>query len=117
MPSNIKELIMLNSSKELLSPNTASRCQKHQDFSSVFKEILLDASVKNEFGFKERDILPLFLKYQNKRQFISNILSFFTYVFQLPTLFYLQQFRKDKYSLCSSSSRFDWFTTNSKRKP
>jgi hypothetical protein len=47
-----------------------------KDSSIIFKKILLQASLENEFGFKEADILPLFVKYQRKRQLLINIFSF-----------------------------------------
>ena len=65
-----------------------------RDRSILFKKTLLDASIKNEFGFQEQDILPLFLKYQSKRQIIINIVSFMTYVVQLPTQFYLRRLQR-----------------------
>ena len=110
---------MLNSNKGLLplQNNASHNRSTYRDRSILFKEILLDASIKNEFGFKEQDILPLFLKYQSKRQVLIDILSFFTYIFQLPTLFYLRRFHKNKYILERSPSHFDWFTTSSKHKP
>ena len=105
---------MLNSSKgfvkDLHSNNTASRC----DRSIIFKETLLDAALKNEFGFKEQDILPLFVKYQSKRQILIDIISFLTYIVQLPMRFQLRRLRKDKYVLKPSQSRFDWFTSSVK---
>ncbi|HEY9768169.1 MAG TPA: hypothetical protein V6C71_06610 [Coleofasciculaceae cyanobacterium] len=71
--------------------HTASR----RDRSIIFQETLLDASIKNKFGFQEKDILPLFNKYQSKRQILINFVSFLTYVLQLPTLLYLRLFKKN----------------------
>ena len=101
---------MLNSSKRFI--DTASSC----DRSTIFKNTLLDAALKNEFGFKEQDILPLFVKYQSKRQILIDIVSFLTFVAQLPTRFYLRRLRKSKFVLNPTQSRFDWFTTSSKYK-
>lgn len=64
------------------------------DHSTIFKETVIDALIQNEFGFQEKDILPLFSKYQNKRQILIDIFSFFTYVLQLPTQLYLKKLRK-----------------------
>ena len=68
----------------------------NSDRSIIFKETLLDAALKNEFGFKEQDILPLFVKYQSKRQILIDIISFLTYVVQLPTQFYLRRLHRRK---------------------
>ncbi len=65
-----------------------------RDRSIIFKETLLDASSRNKFGFQEKDILPLFNKYQSKRQILINFVSFLTYVLQMPTLFYLRRLRQ-----------------------
>ena len=86
-----------------------------RDRSTIFKEILLDAALKNEFGFKEQDILPLFIKYQSKRQILIDLISFLTYVVQLPTRFYLRRAHKSKFALERSNSHFDWFTTSSSK--
>ena len=117
---------MLNSSKRFI--DTASSC----DRSTIFKNTLLDAALKNELGFKEQDILPLFLKYQSNRQIIIDFVSFLTakggqaqalpsqgrerltYVLQLPARFYLRRLRKDKFVLNPFQSRFDWFTSSVK---
>ena len=96
---------MLNSHKGSVSPH---------DRSIIFKETLLDATTKNEFGFKEQDILPLFLKYQSKRQILIDMISFLTYVVRLPMRFHLRRLRRDKFILKSSRSRFDWFTSSMK---
>ena len=64
------------------------------DRSIIFRETLLEASYKNKLGFQERDVLPLFIKYQSKRQIFIDILSFMTYVLHLPTQFYLRRWRK-----------------------
>ena len=106
---------MLNSPKGFLK-DTAPHIAPHHDRSIIFKETLLDAAIKNELGFKEQDILPLFLKYQSKRQILIDIVSFLTYVVRLPMRFQLRRLRKDKYVLDRSSSRFDWFRTSSKYK-
>ena len=82
---------------------------KERDRSIVFKETLLDAAIKNEFGFQERDILPLFVKYQSKRQIIIDIFSFLTYVVQLPTQFYLRRLRNNNFVL--KKNRHHWFKT------
>ena len=81
----------------------------NQDRSVVFKEILLDASFKNPFGFQERDLIPLFNKYQRNRQFLINIISFCTYVLQLPTLPFLRRRRDSNFML--SDRKFKWFKT------
>ena len=80
-----------------------------RDRSIVFKETLVDAAINNEFGFKEQDILPLFLKYQSKRQILIDIFSFLTYVVQLPTRFYLQRLRNR--NLVLKKNRDRWFKT------
>ncbi len=85
------------------------------DRSIIFKETLLDASIKNEFGFQERDILPLFLKYQSKRQILINIVSFMTYVVQLPTQFYLRRLQRSN-TVYQPRTRFNWFKVGSKYK-
>lgn len=69
----------------------------NSDRSTIFKQVLLDASVENKFGFQEQDILPLFVKYHSKRQIIIDLLSFSTYVLQLPTKFYLRRLQKNKF--------------------
>ena len=104
---------MFNSSKEFLK-DTAPHIAPRRDRSIIFKETLLDAALKNEFGFKEQDILPLFVKYQSKRQILIDIVSFLTYVVRLPMRFQLRRLRKDKYVLKPSQSRFDWFTSSVK---
>ena len=81
----------------------------HRDRSIIFKETLLDAAMKNKFGFKEQDILPLFAKYQSKRQILIDILSFLTYVVQLPTQFYLR--RSQNSSFVPKENRARWFKT------
>ena len=88
----------------------------NSDRSILFKETLLDAAIKNEFGFKEQDILPLFTKYQSKRQILVDILSFLTYVVQLPTRFYLRRLRNSNFVLknnrgCDPRRRHRWFKT------
>ena len=97
--------------------NSPKGFASHHDRSIIFKKTLLDAALKNEFGFKEQDVLPLFLKYQSKRQIAIDIISFLTFVAQLPTRFYLRRLRKRKFVLNPSQSRFDWFTTSSKCEP
>ena len=95
-PNNIKESSMFKSFNGLSKDNAshiASRC----DRSIIFKETLLDAAISNEFGFKEPDILPLFVKYQSKRQILINIFSFLTYVVQLPTRFYLRRLQNSNF--------------------
>ena len=79
------------------------------DRSSIFKETLLDAAINNEFGFKEPDILPLFVKYQSKRQILVDILSFLTYVFRLPTRLYLRRLQNSNFVLKNNRDR--WFKT------
>ena len=79
------------------------------DRSIIFKETLLDAAIKNECSFKEQDVLPLFVKYQSKRQFLIDILSFLTYVVQLPTRFYLWRLRDSNFVLKNNRDR--WFKT------
>ncbi len=79
-----------------------------RDRSILFKETLLDASLKNEFGFQEQDILPLFLKYQSKRQILINIVSFMTYVVQLATQFYLRRLQRGN-TVYQPGTRFNWF--------
>ena len=105
---------MFKRSKGLVEFNL--RSQPRQDSSIVFKETLLNAALKNEFGFKEQDILPLFVKYQSKRQILIDLISFMTYVVRLPTKFYLRSMRKNKFILNRSQSRFDWFTTTANKK-
>ena len=80
-----------------------------RDRSIAFKETLLDAAIKNEFGFKEQDILPLFVKYQSKRQILIDLFSFLTYVVQLPTRFYLRRLRNSNFVLKNNRAR--WFKT------
>ena len=87
-----------------------------RDRSITFKETLLDAAINNEFGFKEQDVLPLFVKYQSKRQIIIDLLSFLTYVVQLPTRLYLRRLRNSNFVLqnnrgCEASRRHRWFKT------
>ena len=77
--------------------------------SITFKETLLDAAIKNEFGFKEQDILPLFVKYQSKRQILIDLFSFLTYVVQLPTRFYLRRLQNSNFVLKNNRAR--WFKT------
>ena len=69
------------------------------DRSLVYQEILLDALANNKFGFQKQDVLPLFVKYQTKRQILIDIFSFFTYVLQFPTLFYLRRLQKSNFAL------------------
>ena len=83
---------MFKSSRLLTSKAIPSR----GDRSIIFKDVLLNASVENEFGFQEKDILPLFVKYQSKRQLIIDVVSFLTYVLQLPTHFYLRRLQRNK---------------------
>ena len=104
---------MFNSPKGFVK-DTATHIASHHDRSIIFKETLLDAALRNEFGFKEQDILPLFVKYQSKRQILIDIISFLTYVVRLPMRFQLRRLRKDKYVLKPSQSRFDWFTSSVK---
>ena len=66
------------------------------DRSTIFKETL-DASINQEFGFQEKDILPLFVKYQSKRQILIDIFSFFTYVLQLPTQLHLRRLQNSNF--------------------
>ena len=75
----------------------------NSDRSTIFKQVLLDASIENKFGFQEQDILPLFVKYHSKRQIIIDLLSFSTYVLQLPTKFYLRRLQKKQ--VCSQSRK------------
>lgn len=82
------------------------------DLSTVFRQTLLDASVNNQFGFQEKDILPLFLKYQSKRQILIDVFSFLTYVLKLPTLFYLRRLRNS--NLMPQKNRAYWFKTTSR---
>lgn len=96
---------MFKSSRKLIK-DIASR----SDRSNIFKETLLDAAINNEFGFKEEDILPLFAKYQSKRQIIIDILSFSTYVVQLPTQFHLRRSRNSNFV---PRNRDRWFKANS----
>lgn len=105
---------MLKSPKGFLK-DTASHIASDDDRSIIFKEILLDAALENEFGFKEQDVLPLFVKYQSKRQILIDLISFLTYVVQLPTRLYLRRMRKSKFVLDRSRGRFDWFTTSSSK--
>lgn len=70
--------------------------QPRGDRSTIFKEVLLHTLTENNFGFQEKDILPLFTKYQSKRQIIIDLVSFFTYVLQLPTYFYLRRLQRKK---------------------
>ena len=81
----------------------------NQDRSVVFKEILLDASARNPLSFKERDLVPLFDKYQRNRQFLINLISFCTYVLQLPTLPFLRRKRDSNFMLLDR--KFKWFKT------
>ena len=80
------------------------------DRSTIFRETLLDASIKNKFGFQEQDFLPLFIKYQSKRQIMLDVLSFLTYVLQLPTHFYLRRWRNSIFVL-KKPNRDRWFKT------
>lgn len=82
------------------------------DRSTIFKQTLLDAAVKNQFSFQEKDILPLFLKYQSKRQILLDVFSFLTYVLRLPTLFYLRRLRNSNFM--PQKNRAYWFKTTSK---
>ncbi len=75
-----------------------------RDRSIIFKETLLDASIKNKLGFQEKDILPLFNKYQSKRQILINFVNFLTYVLQLPTFLYLRRLRKNN-TICNLKNR------------
>ncbi|WP_319419380.1 hypothetical protein [Pleurocapsa sp. FMAR1] len=84
------------------------------DRSIIFKETLLHASIKNEFGFQEQDILPLFLKYQSKRQTLINVVSFMTYVVQLPTQFYLRRLQRSN-TVYQPKNRFNWFKIGSNK--
>ena len=69
-----------------------------RDRSIIFKETLSNALAKNEFGFQEQDISPLFIKYQNKRRILIDFFSFLTYVLKLPTQVYLRHLRtKNKF--------------------
>ena len=78
-----------------------------RDRSIIFKEILSNASIKNELGFKEQDILPLFVKYQNKRQVLIDLFSFLTYVLKLPTQVYLRRLqRKNKLEALPNEKNF-----------
>lgn len=79
-----------------LPKDAASHITSCRDRSTIFKQVLLDASIENKFGFQERDILPLFVKYHTKRQIIIDFFSFSTYVLQLPTKFYLRRLQKNK---------------------
>lgn len=81
----------------------------NRDSSIIFKEILLDASAQNPLGFQEGDFQPLFNKYQRNRQILINIISFCTYVLQLPTLFFLRRRRHSSFAL--SVRKFKWFRT------
>lgn len=85
------------------------------DRSTIFKEVLLDASIENRFGFQERDILPLFVKYHSKRQIIIDLFSFLTYVVQLPTKFYLRRLQKNKFALSRGQNPFATIKTRVKR--
>lgn len=80
------------------------------DRSIIFKETL-DASINKEFGFQEQDILPLFVKYQSKRQILIDIFSFFTYVLQLPTQLHLRRLQNSNFM---PKKRDRWFQTSSK---
>lgn len=75
------------------------------DRSIIFKETLLDASIKNKFGFQERDILPLFNKYHSKRQILINLVSFLTYILQLPTRLYLRRLQYKNFIFKKSNYR------------
>lgn len=76
------------------------------DRSIIFRETL-DASINKEFGFQEKDILPLFLKYQSKRQILIDTFSFFTYILQLPTQLPLRRLQNS--NLMPKRDR--WFKT------
>ena len=78
----------------------------HRDRSTIFKQVLLDASIENKFGFQEQDILPLFVKYHSKRQIIIDLFSFSTYVLQLPTKFYLRRLQKKQVVLNRGKNPF-----------
>lgn len=80
------------------------------DRSIIFRETL-DASINQEFGFQEQDILPLFMKYQSKRQILIDIFSFFTYVLQLPTQLHLRRLQNSNFM---PKKRDRWFQTSSK---
>lgn len=82
------------------------------DRSTIFRQTLLDAALNNQLGFQEKDILPLFLKYQSKRQILLNVFSFLTYVLKLPTLFYLKRLRNSNF--VPQKNRAYWFKTTSK---
>ena len=75
--------------------NTRNQKMFKKDKSIIFKD-LLNASIKNEFGFQEQDILPLFIKYQSKRQLLINTSNFLSYVLQLGTHFYSLVNKKSK---------------------
>jgi hypothetical protein len=108
-----------------LSKYNASHIASRRDRSIIFKQTLLDAAISNEFGFKEQDILPLFVKYQSKRQILIDIFSFLTYVVQLPTQFYLRRLRNSNFipknnrdSDASSSQEYlDWHLRSPKGFP
>ena len=77
------------------------------DRSIIFRETL-DASINKEFGFQEKDILPLFLKYQSKRQILIDTFSFFTYILQLPTQLHLRRLQNSNFM---PKKRDRWFKT------
>lgn len=101
-------LFTLVAISETISPKKMFK----SDRSIIFKETLLDASIKNKFGFQEKDILPLFNKYQSKRLILINFVSFLTYVLQLPTLLYLRRLRKNN-TICNLNNRYSWGKTTS----
>ena len=80
------------------------------DRSIIFRETL-DASINQEFGFQEKDILPLFVKYQSKRQILISIFSFFTYILQLPTQFHLRRLQNSKFIIFPGDR---WFRATKK---
>ncbi|MGF1590716.1 MAG: hypothetical protein ACFCU7_16030 [Pleurocapsa sp.] len=100
---------MFKRPKELPSLKNLLRIAR-RDRSMIFKETLLDASSKNKFGFQEKDILPLFEKYQSKRQILINFVSFLTYVLQMPTLFYLRRLNRSN-TIYDPNSRYYWRKT------
>ncbi|MBE9048379.1 hypothetical protein IQ255_29000 [Pleurocapsales cyanobacterium LEGE 10410] len=82
------------------------------DRSTVFRQTLLDASIKNPLGFRERDLIPLFDKYQRNRQIAIDVLSFLTYVLKLPTLPFLRHWRHSNFALLNRKDK--WFRTLSR---
>lgn len=78
------------------------------DRSIIFKNVL-DSSLKNQFDFQERDILPLFLKYQRKRRILIDLVTFLAHVLQLPTRIYWQWLKNSNFGLKNFSDRHFWF--------